>query len=81
MQQQYSEGFKQNIIKRLCTPGGPTAASLALEIGVSDATISCWKHRLLAPTALETSTMTAATRPHDRCCACSWRLVASMMRL
>ncbi len=70
MQQQYSEGFKQNTIRRLCIPGGPTATALALEIGVSNSTISRWKQQLLAPTALETTTMsttaTGSVRPHDR---------------
>ncbi len=72
-QQKYSEGFKQNTIRRLCTPGGPTAMALALEIGVSNSTITRWKQQLLrAPSlsALETAAMsttsTASTRPLDR---------------
>ena len=38
----YSKSFKENIVKKVTSPGGPNALSLSKEINVPSATISRW---------------------------------------
>jgi transposase len=39
---QYSEKFKERMVRRLAMPGGPSASALAKEAGVSQQTLSRW---------------------------------------
>ena len=80
----YTEGFKRRIIQRLCEPGAPSAVALAREIGVSNSTLSRWKHQILdAATAHTQDTPMSETqnptvtplRPRDRSAAEKLRLV------
>jgi transposase len=40
----YSEGFRNRLVERLSVPNAPSAASLAAETGVSEATLSRWRN-------------------------------------
>lgn len=40
---QYSEAFKQRMVQKLSLPGAMSACELALEVGVSQASLSRWK--------------------------------------
>lgn len=41
-QNRYSEQFKANLVRRVCAPGGPSAYSLAKEVGVSQSALYLW---------------------------------------
>lgn len=71
----YTEGFKRRIIQRLCEPGAPSAVELAREIGVSNSTLSRWKHQILDAATAQTQERTMSDsqsptvtpiRPRDR---------------
>ena len=67
----YSERFKGQLVRKLATPGGPSASVLAKEVGVPQPTLSRWLRQAgtLGDTVTATSspagrTMTAK-RPQD----------------
>jgi len=39
---EYSEAFKANMVKKLMTPGGPTASALSIRSGICQPTLSRW---------------------------------------
>lgn len=39
----YSESFKQSVIKKICTPGGPTIMQISKELEIHHVTIRNWK--------------------------------------
>ena len=38
----YSENVKRQVVAKLCSPGGPSAAALSREVGISQPTLSKW---------------------------------------
>ena len=42
MKNMYSDEFKQEMVKKLSMPGGPSASGLSKEVGVSHASLSRW---------------------------------------
>lgn len=42
MNSRYSTAFKESIIKKICTPGGPTIMQISRELGVHHVTIRNW---------------------------------------
>lgn len=40
--QRYSESLKRQLVARLCSPGGPSAAALSREVGIGQPTLSRW---------------------------------------
>jgi len=67
----YSDGFKAQMVRRLATPGGPSATALAEEVGIAQQTLSRWLRRAgtlgagsPAPLTPAGTTMTAK-RPQD----------------
>jgi transposase len=45
MAMQFTEGFKETIVKKLLTPGGKGATELSKEIGVSKQTLYNWRDK------------------------------------
>lgn len=43
--QPYSEEFKANLVRRICSPGGPTAYQVAREEGVSQTALYDWVNK------------------------------------
>ena len=41
-QNRYTAEFKANLVRRVCAPGGPSAYSLATEVGVSQGSLYRW---------------------------------------
>ncbi len=41
----YSEAFKSKMVRRMSTPGGPSANALAAEMGVHQSTLSRWQRQ------------------------------------
>jgi len=42
---QYSEAFKRRMVQKLCEPNAPTASTLARQEGVSNTSLSRWRHQ------------------------------------
>ena len=42
---QYSEAFKRRMVQKLCEPNAPTASALAIQEGVSNTSLSRWRHQ------------------------------------
>ena len=67
----YSEGFRAQVIRKLATPGGPSATALAKEIGIPQSTLSRWLRRAgtfgetLASTSTPKERPMTAKRPQD----------------
>ena len=69
---QYSEVFKQRMVKKLCPPGAISACGLAKEVGVSQGTLSRWKRDAATLGTMTTkdqsnepNEQTAPRRPQD----------------
>lgn len=43
---QYSQEFKEEMVKKMLLPGGPSALALAQEVGISQSALSRWKRKL-----------------------------------
>lgn len=58
----YSESFKAEMVRKMAVPGGPSANTLAEEVGVHQSTLSRW----LRQGAKVTGMSKKARRPQDR---------------
>lgn len=79
MRQSYSKAFKLRMVERLCEPGGGSAAQLAREVGISEASLSRWRRQASIPMIhsgkQEKRAMKVQRRPQDIPAAEKLRLI------
>ncbi len=83
--QTYSESFKKKMVQRLLLPNGPSAATLAREVGVAQPTLSRWLRTLgsVAPVSNNNKpeSVSAPRRPEDWTAHERLRVVVDASRL
>lgn len=61
----YSQAFKAEMVKKLATPGGPSASTLADEVGVHQSTLSRWLREADTVAGMSHEKRPRGRRPQD----------------